>query len=1129
MVRLDGVNALPVSGFVEDVTEPQFATYNQFNRESVQLTIGFSEPIDVTTVNFSLITLQSTQSGMGGVSLRLSPGQAELMDSDPRFVVITLSLDDQFAIKNMAIGMLAVNADTSYLIFERGAFSDTAGNVANGISTAVMPIIFIDDTFGPRLSGFELNMEDGILLLTYDDIVRPRTYQSSGIRFQNAPSLPSQSYQLTGGNSVSTQMLGFVINTTITPEDLLQLKYRIGLATSTEDTFIAANTAVTESASGSAVVATVFPAIQATGFVRDQTPPSVTAFSLNLTTEVLSVVANEPLDPASFDASGVVLQNSPNSTGLDIMSVRLSSGVARQTTNSIFQLDIQLSNLDLNQLKQMIDLATSVSNVYLSLDSTAFADFGGNGVEPISGMEALDASLFGGDLIAPTVSGFTLDLNRGQFIVSFSEVVNIVGFDSSSISLQSSRTSASDAFAFSALTQLPSLDAVSGLSSTVLFEIAQGDLNALKRHSLLGSTGTTFATINSDITTDSNNHLLVGVSSSDAVPVTIIEDTSAPVIERLVIDLDEGVFNLTFDEPVDVATVDFTALALVCPPNSFYNVTVATISQSSDLMLEVQLPLEQLDMLLEFVFGRRCDILFYTSAFVSDIFGNPINAITLAEAIIADEFIPDATSPTLVGFDLDMDQGTLNLTFSEAVIAETFNPTGITIQNAQRAMFSYTLTENTTASATGLRTLFVQLSGEDVSGIKAAQSTATSRANTFVTITNVTILDPFNNPAATIPDGSALQVNQFMEDTINPELISFTFGAVNGRVSLSLTFTEVITASSVRVPQLLLMSEPTSPAAVEYTLTSSTVPPINSDIITIPLSDNSPLSDLFFILNSRSPLGQSMNTTYLSFPSSAAADAQGLAVLAVPSSNSVQAAEEPGDLIPPELTNFNLNLDTRTMILEFSEEVATDSFDFTRLTLYSGQLPGAVSYTLTGGTAALINGSTYLIMLADDDTNALQATAGLATSRDDTYLSIERGLASDRGRLHVLPILQADAIQAFNYTGDTRPPELIGFELSLSGSDPLILTFSETIIVSPGMFDISRFTLLGSRSASAPRFVFSSSSTLLTTTNGPVVEVRLEIQTRLCFSRYLALQQQLMTPLCLLKLEQLLMLMETVW
>ncbi len=79
----------------------------------------------------------------------------------------------------------------------------------------------------------------------------------------------------------------------------------------------------------------------------------------------------------------------------------------------------------------MPELATNPSNVYLSLERQAFADFGGNRVDPISGMQALDATLFGGDLTSPTLSQFTLDLDAGQIILSFSEVVDFVVFDPS--------------------------------------------------------------------------------------------------------------------------------------------------------------------------------------------------------------------------------------------------------------------------------------------------------------------------------------------------------------------------------------------------------------------------------------------------------------------------------------------------------------------------------------------------------------------------------------------------------------------------------------------------------------------------------------------------------------------------
>ena len=262
-------------------------------------------------------------------------------------------------------------------------------------------------------------MEEGLLLLTYDDIIQPSVYTPTGITIQNAAQVPSQSYTLTGGYSTSTESLGFVIRATITGYDLLRLKHRIGLATSTGDTYISADTTVTVASDGSTVAATGLTAVQATSFIQDATSPNVTAFTFNLTTGILSILADEPIDPASLNPIGLTLQNSPNDTGYNFMSVTLTGGSGEQSSHSLYQIEILLTNYDLNRIKQMLDLATDIHNIYLSIQSIALSDFGDNGVNPVSAMAALDATEFEGDLLAPSVSQFILDLDTGSIRISF--------------------------------------------------------------------------------------------------------------------------------------------------------------------------------------------------------------------------------------------------------------------------------------------------------------------------------------------------------------------------------------------------------------------------------------------------------------------------------------------------------------------------------------------------------------------------------------------------------------------------------------------------------------------------------------------------------------------------------------
>ena len=62
--------------------------------------------------------------------------------------------------------------------------------------------------------------------------------------------------------------------------------------------------------------------------MRDQTRPSLSAFSLNLNNNTLNVLAYEPLNRASYYPSGNSLQNSPNSTGVNVVSYTLTGGMA---------------------------------------------------------------------------------------------------------------------------------------------------------------------------------------------------------------------------------------------------------------------------------------------------------------------------------------------------------------------------------------------------------------------------------------------------------------------------------------------------------------------------------------------------------------------------------------------------------------------------------------------------------------------------------------------------------------------------------------------------------------------------------------------------------------------------------
>jgi len=458
-----------------------------------------------------------------------------------------------------------------------------------------------------------------------------------------------------------------------------------------------------------------------------------------------------------------------------------------------------------------------------------------------------------------------------------------------------------------------------------------------------------------------------------------------------------------------------------------------------------------------------------------------------------------------VSFDLDTNQGTLNLTFSEAVNVQTFNSSAITVQNARDGSFSYTLGTTSSFNSSSPRSISIQLSDDDLSGIKAARNTATSSSDTFISNTAEVVRDFSGTAAQETNSSSAIQATVVVPDTVNPEFLSFTFGALDGRVALSLTFSEVIGSRSVNASQLVLSSESnlTSPTAFQYQLATSVPIDLDSKVITIPLSDNGRNSDLFFLLDQSSNLGQVglfQNTTYLYFPEGVASDAQGLPVAGLSLTNATQVTEEPGDLVPQQLLQFNLNMQRRTMVLVFSDEVVASTIDPTRIILLGGQTESSSNYTVTGGNVTQLDTTRYLLTLSDADFNGILAVESLITAMDTTYLSLIRGLARDESGLDILPISPSQALLSYNLTRDSRAPELVAFELSLSGTDPLILTFSETIYYRT--FRIDSITLRGGRSSSARVFVFSDDTTILTTQNGPTIELQLTISDKAMLQQY---------------------------
>ena len=184
---------------------------------------------------------------------------------------------------------------------------------------------------------------------------------------------------------------------------------------------------------------------------------------------------------------------------------------------------------------------------------------------------------------------------------------------------------------------------------------------------------------------------------------------------------------------------------------------------------------------------------------------NSLVLIDTSDALQAQNFTPDTTRPHLVQYNLDMDYGTgrLWLTFSETMLISSFNVTEITLHGSPYANESeYTLHSDSTPVEGSFddTVVAIVISLYDSNEIKKLTTLATSREDTYLSLTNQTITDMNDNELieTAIPE----QVRNYTEDTTSPTLDSFTIDLDSN--ILTLFFSETVNVDTLNVEEITL-------------------------------------------------------------------------------------------------------------------------------------------------------------------------------------------------------------------------------------------------------------------------------------------------------------------------------------
>ena len=193
-----GPPGLVVSGYTVDRTNAELL-YFTLDLELDQIQLTFSKAIDFGSFKPRGISLQSTQNITENGTLIVTLSDSKSSKGYGNELIISLSRDDIDAIKSSPYG---TDVDNTFITISPDTVVDATimkNNISGIYSLNAFPAnAVINDTSGPILESFELDLDNGELRVTFSEPISHESFNFSGFVLQSSPG-SLMTYPLTGG------------------------------------------------------------------------------------------------------------------------------------------------------------------------------------------------------------------------------------------------------------------------------------------------------------------------------------------------------------------------------------------------------------------------------------------------------------------------------------------------------------------------------------------------------------------------------------------------------------------------------------------------------------------------------------------------------------------------------------------------------------------------------------------------------------------------------------------------------------------------------------------------------------------------------------------------------------------
>ena len=804
-------------------------------------------------------------------------------------------------------------------------------------------------------------------------------------------------------------------------------------------------------------------------FTADGTDPAVASVDVDMDGNgKLTVVFSETVKELSIKTDSLTLQSTETSDGATetvTLSGKLSVTKVSHTTYTIVP-----SVADMNKIKQKRKLCIGKDSCYMVVATSFATDNTNNKVEDIPSSKGQVANAYKADATDPTLTGFELDMDKGEMKLTFDETVDAATFKVKQLTLQASADAPANA-----RYELTEKSTPSKVDETIItVSLTLKDMNAIKRNTKLCTEKTsTYLTITTAAVKDTAGNTVTAVTNGKATGASkFTADTTSPTLQSYELNLQADTITMQFSETVKASSIVGSKLTLQSSQtSSAVSLLLAFKSNpeqddSDTLTLTLTVPNSNaIKKLASLATSDASTFLAVDPKAVTDMNAREVVEIKSSAAQKVKTFTKDSSAPAITQADLNMNTGKLTLTFSETVSVGLLDPEKIFIQNANAAQ-KVKLSKESSSKSTDGTVVVIDLAVKDTNAIKAFNELATrSKDDAYVSVTKGAIQDMTSIDV----DAKVVQVTTFTKDTSVPKLVQFDLDMNTKK--LELRFSETVDGRTLSPEALTFFNGKTvSTAPRKVKLTGGTYTNTPSDTLTVDITPGDANE-----IKALTDLCSEKTNTYLVIAQDAVKDMRGNAIPkdSLGADTAMQATKHTPDSGKPTLKSFEAVMPTgkppMKLILKFSEAVDVASLKTDQIVLYDDESK-TKKLPLTAGdaTKALVKGSLtdIEVTVADKDLVSMRALESVGRTQAATLIELNAGSVAD----HVPNAIatMAKPIVSSKHTVDVTPPTVSGLAVDFA-TNTITISFSEDIETTK--FDVENVQLQSKAADATVKYV----------------------------------------------------------